>query len=275
MLRQLWAIFIDTLREASSRWVFVGTALSGTVSAVMLLWFVQTVTIRLPHSALTVLSQSDPRFLDNAFLARDVLASTASIALWTQVAFAIALLTGLIAPLMSAERNALVLATPVPRMLLLTGRYLGLAAIGLYGITITFCEVWFAASWKFGVWHWPFLAGIGTAMLVVSAILAMLMLLQTAIDSPAVSIVAITALCLLSAGAQHPDKVRDMTGSPLIADIAVHLGHVLPRSSEIAQWTAIYINSGTLANPAPLFYTALGSVVFVTSAGLLFTRKEL
>jgi hypothetical protein len=54
----------------------------------------------------------------------------------------------------------------------------------------------------------------------------------------------------------------------------VQLGKILPRSSEIADWTAIYISSGVIANPAPLYYTALGLAAFVAFAGALFTRKE-
>jgi hypothetical protein len=273
-LRQFSAIILDTVREARSRRIFLGMAMGSSLCAALLLWQIQVFTRRTPHSTLTALSQSDPRFLDNVFLTHQVLASTASMALWTQVAMAIALLIGLLGPLLSAERNSLVLASPMPRGLLLAGRYAGMLAIALWGIAITFGEVWLAASWKLGVWHWPFLWGIPATLLAVAGALALLMLIHGAVDSAAVSIVLIAAVSLLGVGAQHPDRVRDMTGSALLADVAVFLGAVVPRSKEIADWISIYINSGMVMNAAPLWFTGLGAAMFLTAAGALFARRE-
>lgn len=274
IFRQLWAIVIDTVREASARKIFLGMTLSATLCAALMVWYMQTLTSREPHSVLLALEQSDPRFLDPAFLARNVLGTLATPSIWAQVGCAIALLTGLMAPMLSAERNALVVVAPVPRPLLLFGRYLGLLSISLWSTIVMFMEIWAVSVWKFDVWHWPFLAGIGVTAVVVAGTLALLILVQSAVNSASVAIVLLTAANMLALGARYPERVRDMTGSAMLAEAGRVLGNVMPRGSEAAEWAAIYINSGVLGDTSPFWSTAAASVVFLIGAAAFFQRKE-
>ncbi|MBL8209394.1 MAG: hypothetical protein JNK87_01710 [Bryobacterales bacterium] len=274
MMLQLAAIVGDTLREAWDKKVLLGIVLSGTLAAALLQWYAETVTQRGPHTALAALAQSDPRYLDTAFVVRDVLAALAAFGMWIQIAAAVSLLMGLLASLLSAERNALLAAAPVARPVLLVGRYAGLLLVSLAGIAVMYGELWVAAGWRFGVWHWPFLAGIGLTLLAVSGTMALLLLLQSVVDSGAVAIVLTTAVCLLGVGAQQPDRVRDVTGSAWLGDAAAVLGKVLPQFSEIGKWMGAYIKAGVLLDATPLWMTGAGILVSLGLSGVVFARKE-
>lgn len=266
MPRQLTAIVEDTLREAWDKKVVLGMVLSGTLAAGLLQWYAETLT--------QALGRSEARYLDPASAVRDVLASLASLGMWIQIAAGVSLLMGWLAGLLRAERNALLAAAPVARPLLLVGRYVGLLVVALVGIVAMHVELWAAAGCRFGVWHWPFLAGIGPTLLAVGGTLALLLLVQSVVDSGAVAIVLTTTVCLLGAGAQQPERVRDVTGSAWLADAAVALGSVLPQVNEIGKWMGAYIKAGVVLDATPLWMTAAGILVSLGLSGVLFGRKE-
>ncbi|MBL8227639.1 MAG: hypothetical protein JNL98_04155 [Bryobacterales bacterium] len=273
-IRQLHALFLDTLRDAWSRKLILATVLSSALSSGLLLWYMRTLSSRAPHAALTILAEQDPRYLDNAFALRDILAATASMGFWTQVGFTIMLMAGAMAMLLAPERNAMIAASAVPRGLILPGRFLGCLFLTLVGITLTFGTVFAACGLQYEVWHWRFLGSIGTAWLAAGATLALLALIQVMANSVAVGTVLLVATAVVSVGAQYPERVREVTGSPAVASLFTMIGSLLPRSGEIAHWTSVFVYSGVTAQAMPLYATAAGAAVMLVAASVVYTRKE-
>lgn len=274
ILRQMHALIWDTLREAWKRKILLAVLLGATLTAGLLLWYVETIADRTPGTMLTALAQSDPRLLDDAVLSRELLAAAASLAFWSQLALTITLLAGAIAPLLSAERNALIIPAPVSRAMILGSRFLGCTLVAVCGIALAFLEVWVAVSMKFHVWHWRFLAGIATTAVATAALLALLVMIQVAVRSAALTMVLATAVALINLGARNPERVRTMTHSSFLADACVGIGRLLPRTSELADWTGIFVNSGDTGNLSAFCYTAIGSIVFLCAASALYARQE-
>lgn len=275
IIRQLAALVEDTLRQAWSRKVFLGLFLNGSISVAALLWYLRTISARGQYSTLTLLSQADPRFLDNAFAAKSLLGSTVWFAFWTQTFFALMLSLGFLGTLLAPERNLFLAATPVRRWLILVGRFLGCLAVVTPGVLYPMAGIWIAAGLRFGVWHLPFLAGIATTMLAFAALLALMALVQTAVQSTAVVLAVTTGLTLLNLGVAQPRLLNEIVRSEALTSAIGAVGLILPRTSEIAQWTAAFVQSGSTANAAAVLgSTALFATAAIAAAAMVFSRKE-
>lgn len=274
MTRQLTALIADTVRQAWSHKVFVGMFINGSLSLAVLLWYLRTISARGPYANLTLLANVDPRYLDNVFAAKVMLGSTVWFAFWTQIFFGLMLALGLLGAGLSAGRNAFLIATPVPRSLIFIGRFLGCLAVVTPGVLYPMAGIWIAARVWFGVWHVPFLAAVATTMLALTALLALMALAQTAFKSTAVALAFAAVLVFLNIGAAQPNVLRQLTGSDTLASLAGGLTMLLPQPTEIAKWTAAFVQSGVTGNSAALWSTALFSAIALTSGAFLFSRKE-
>jgi hypothetical protein len=274
MIRQFSAIVLDTLREARARKVFLAMTMSGTLSALLMLWYVQTIASRAPSSRLTAMARIDPRYLDNSFASHMVYAQASSMLLWVQMLFAVTMTLGMLAPLLDAKRNVIPASAPVPRSFILLGRYAGALSTAAAGVAVAFGELWILISLKFGVWHPRFLLGAAVTVLAVAAAVALLSLLQVAVKSQATAFVGLVAFSLLSLGAQYPDRLREMTGSEWLARSAAALGSILPRYPDMAEWTRVFVGSGDMSHWPVLCASAISAVFCLSAACLVFSRKE-
>jgi hypothetical protein len=274
MTRQFNAIVLDTIREARARKVFLGMALSGTLSAFLMRWYAQTLASRAPSSRLTAMARIDPRFLDNAFASHMVYSEASRMLFWVQMLWAITMALGMLAPLLEAKRNAIPAAAPVPRSFILLGRYAGALSAAAVGVALAFGELWIMIGLKLGVWHPRFLGGAAVTMLAVAAGVAVLSLLQVAIRSQAVALVTLVGFSFLTLAAQSPDRLRDMTGSVWLAHTAAALGSVLPRYTELAEWTRVFVGTGDVSHWPALCAAAASGVVCLLGACFVFSRKE-
>ncbi len=274
MIAQLGALVLDSFREARARKVFFGMFLNGTLAFGVLSWYIEVLSRRGPYSNLTLLAQADARLLDDGFASRMILGTVSPWIFWSQLLFGFVSLMGLIAPLLSAERNASLAALPVPRPLIVTGRFLGCLAVALPGVVYPIIAVWIACGVRTGVWHPAFLVAIPVTVLAIAALLGTVTLLQTLTDSPAV-VFAVMATCgVLAVAASSPDHVRDMTGSALLASVAGRLEPWLPQTANLAQWLGLYVRSGVLTDTLPLWSTGAFAAGAVAAASMLFIRKE-
>ena len=239
MLRQFNAIVFDTVREARAQKVFVGVAISTTLSALLLMWYVQPLASRAPSSRLTAMSRIDPRYLDASFAAHTVYSSAASMLFWVQILLAMTMTASMLVPLLSPRRNFGAAVTPIPRSLILLGRYVGAITPACLGVALAFGAVWVAASLKLGVWHGRFLWGAAVTALAVAASAALTALLQLVAKSHAIAVLAMVGVGLLNVAAQSPEHIRRMTGSewagrcdlrlrrggaPLLGDVGMDAG---------------------------------------------------
>jgi ABC-type transport system involved in multi-copper enzyme maturation permease subunit len=272
--RQFNAIVVDTVREARAQKVFLGMLMNGTLSALLVLWYVQTLASRAPSSRLTAMSRIDPRYLDNSFASTMVFSSAAEMLFWVQLLFAMTMTLGMLTPLMSPRRNTIAAAAPVPRGLILLGRYCGTICVASVAVGLAFLEVWIGICVKLGVWHARFLWGVAAALIAIASAVALMALFQSAVKSQAIVVVLLVGASLLNVGAQSPDRIREMTGSDLLARIADDLGSLMPRFAELAAWTKYFIATGDLSHSLVLCTSMLCTVLFVSGACLLFVRSE-
>lgn len=272
--RQFAAIVLDTIREARARKVFLSMTMNGTISALLMMWYVQTIASRAPSSRLAAMARIDPRYLDISFASHMVYSSASSMLFWTQLLFAITMTLGMLAPMLDAKRNVIPAAAPVPRWFILLGRYAGTLSAASVGVAVAFGELWIMISLKLGVWHVRFLLGAAVTMLAVAVGVALMSLLQTAVRSQAIVLVAVVALSLLNLGAQSPDRVREMTGSEWLARAATSLGSILPRYAEMAEWTRVFVGTGDVSHWPVLWTSAASGILYLAAACLLFSRKE-
>src|SRR4051812_30727632 len=194
--RVLLALIHDTFQEARARWLFWG--LFG-LSTLLILIFLFVLKIDLVAGAVSLMGvESTSRFID---VHRFVISSYSWVSVFLYIwgtFLAIFASSGLIPSVLEPGRISLLLAKPVTRPMLLTGRYVGNVLVVASNHVYLICSIWIVIGLKTHIWETRFLLAIASSLFIFAVLLCLVVLVGVVSESSALSVMVAVAFMLIS-----------------------------------------------------------------------------
>ena len=197
----------------------------------------------------------------------------AGAAYWVGILLALFATGGLIASMLERGQVDLLLAKPLSRMQILTGRLLGVSAVMLALLVYLLGMVWLVMSFKTGVWNAQFLLAVGVVFAMFMVLYSLITLTSVWTGSTPLALILTFGLLfatLILAIAPMREQIRQ-PGRALVTG----LYHVLPKFVDVGAYIVPQLVSG---QPVPSWMPFATSLAFggIAYAGAfwLFRRKD-
>lgn len=272
-MTSVWGALIkDTFQEARARWLFWG--LFG-LSTLLILIFLFVLKIDLVEGAISILGiQGTTQAVTiQTFVRKSYSFISMFLYIWGTL-LAIFASSGLIPSVLEPGRIALLLSKPVPRPVLLLGRYVGNVLVVALNHTYLVGAIWIIIGIKTHMWEPRFLLAIPTCLFIFSVLLCLVTLIGVVTESAALSVMITAAVMVISAILAQRQLMMRVLSSQLSRDIWSALYWFVPKFYDLAtvmMQTVVFDRNPNWMTP---IWTSAAFGLLVLSGALYIFRKR-
>lgn len=267
------ALVRDTFQEARARWLFWG--LFG-LSTLLILLFLFALKIDLVEGAVSLMGfESTTRHID---MHRFVRASYSWVSVFLYIwgtFLAIFASSGLIPSVLEPGRISLLLAKPVTRPMLLTGRYVGNVLVVASNHVYLICSIWVVIGLKTHIWETRFLLAIASSLFIFAVLLCLVVLVGVVSESPALSVMVAVAFMLISTILAQRQIVVKLLNSEWSRNLWQGLYWIVPKVYDLAAaMRQIIVYDREADWVTPVWTSALFGAVVLSTAVYIFQKRD-
>lgn len=272
-MREIRALFWDTLREARLRAVFWGFYALSTAMILFFLVLLRVDVVEGARATITVFGESGEVIPVQRVL-RGFFGAVAAFLYTWGMAIAVFAAAGLVAAAFETGRIEWLLSKPLARWKILAARLAGsVAAVGV-NVAYLVCGVWLILSWKTGVWDASFLVSIPAAVFMFTVLLSVAALVVVWFESATLATMVTFALMLLSPIlAQHRLMVK-LLDSEFWRRLWRGAYYVLPKVYDVGRMNLDLVRDRAVENWMPVWSSALFAAVVLAAAFYSLSRKN-
>ncbi|MCS6952542.1 MAG: ABC transporter permease subunit [Bryobacterales bacterium] len=268
------ALVRDTFREAFARKIFLGFYGLSTLLILFFLFLLKIDVVEGARATVTLFGQTSGRLRDVEALVRGFQAGVATFLYTWGMALAVFASAGLIPTVLEAGRIDLLISKPVRRAHLLLGRYLGNLLVVALNVGYVVFGVWAILGWKTGVWRTEFLSAILTTTFIFAVLLSVIVLVSVLFESPAVSVMTVFGMMLLSPILAQTRLMERLLPSEWSRDLWKALYYVFPKVYDVGRMTLELVNGRAAGSLMPLWTSALFTLAILGAGLWLFARRD-
>lgn len=273
-MTSVWGALIkDTFQEARARWLFWG--LFG-LSTLLILIFLFVLKIDLVEGAISIMGiQGSTRALTiQTFVRRSYSFISMFLYIWG-TELAIFASSGLIPSVLEPGRIALLLSKPVPRTVLLLGRFAGNVLVVAINHIYLVGAIWIIIGLKTHMWEPRFLLAIPTCLFIFSVLLCLVTLIGVITESAALSVMITTAVMVISAILAQRQLMMRVLSSEFSRDIWSGLYWIVPKVYDLA--TVMMQTIVFDRNPnwtTPIWTSGAFAILILSGALYIFGKRD-
>ncbi|MEN8193417.1 MAG: ABC transporter permease subunit [Bacteroidota bacterium] len=272
MMKNVYILSLLTFREAFSRKIFI--FFFGVSSFVLLLFSILFLTIS-PESFSDITTNSVKSDSFNLTIAHGIKLFI-TIPLFGGGLFISIFSVSNFIPLMIEKGSIdLLISKPVSRVQIILGKYFGGTAMVFVNIAYLIIGIWILIGLKFGDWDTSFLLTIFTITFAFALLYTLVILLGIVTKSSVISmIVTYLIFFIISPILASRETIFTFINSNVLKSISEFLYYIIPQTSELSTITSDLASGNRSLNYEPLITSALLMVIILTSAILIFRRKD-
>ena len=272
-LNVLGALISDTFQEARARWLFRG--LFG-LSTLLILIFLFALKIDLVEGAVSIMGiESTSRAVA---IRSFVLRSYSFISMFTYIwgtLLAIFASSGLLPSVLEPGRIALLLSKPVPRAVLILGRYAGNVLLVALNHIYLVGAIWIIIGLKTHMWEPRFLLAIPACLFIFGVLLCVVTLIGVVTESAALSVMVTVAMIVMSAILAQRQLVVRLLSSEWSRQLWRALYWIVPKFYDLATvMMQTIVFDRDLDWITPLWTSAVFAVVVLSGALYVFAKRD-
>jgi ABC-type transport system involved in multi-copper enzyme maturation permease subunit len=267
------ALIRDTFQEARARWLFWG--LFG-LSTLLILIFLFVLKIDLVEGAISIMGIERTSSVLNvhAFVMKSYSFISLFLYVWGTL-LAIFASSGLIPSVLEPGRIALLLSKPVPRPILILGRYAGNVLIVALNHIYLVGAIWIIIGIKTHLWEPRFLLAIPTCLFIFGVLLCVVTLIGVVSESAALSVMVTVALIGVSAILAQRQLVVRLLSSEWSRDLWRALYWIVPKFYDLAQvMMQTIVFDRNLDWASPLWTSTAFAIIVLSCALYIFAKRD-
>lgn len=269
----LAALIRDTFREALARRIFWGFTGCSTALLAFLIFIMRIDVVAGALATVSIFGNAMPT-TDVQGLVQGTQSVIAMGMYFLGLALAMFASAGLVAAMLEPGRIELLLSKPVPRTLLLLGRYVGNIVVVAANVLYLTLGSWIIFGIKTGLWGAGYLLSSVFTIFVFSVLLAVIVLIGVLWESAAVAIMVSFGMVVFTLILAQRTTIERLLDSEWSRDVVRVLYYILPKTSDISVIIRHVILNEPVDSWMPVWSTALFGAVVLTAGIVHFRRKS-
>jgi ABC-2 type transport system permease protein len=273
LLNTTWAIVVDTFREAFARKVFWAVF---ALSTVIILFFLFLMKIDIVEGATATMSVfgKGGHSVPVERLVRQTQGGISSFLFTWGMFLAVFASSGLIPSVLEPGRIELLLSKPVPRWLLLAGRFLGnLLVVGL-NITYLVLGIWVILGVKTHIWQPLFFVTVPITLFTFAVLLCVVVYLGVLWENAAVATMVTTALMIFSPLLAQTDFMMKLLSSEWSRQLWKLFYYLVPKVYGLGRMTQRVVTGDGVDTWMPVWSSFIFGAVVLSHALWIFRRRD-
>ncbi len=276
VLLKTWALVRHTVRESLARKTFIAFF---TISTIVLIFMILALNIEAVEAGMAMvqvmgqdINKSDG--FDIQKIIMDIEAVIAVVMFSGGIFLSIFATASLVPNMLEKGYIELLVSKPLTRTQIILGRYLGAVAIMGLNVIYLIGGTWLILSIKTGVWYQPYLYSIPMIIVTFAIVHALMVLVGVTTRSTGVTIMVAYTLLFLSPFLQQKDKIYALLSSKVYYYLLESLYQILPKTFELGEMNHALVVGRPIDSWVPLWTSCVVGVVLLSSATLIFSRKD-
>ena len=181
---------------------------------------------------------------------------------------------GLVPSLLEKGHVELVVSKPIPRYLILLGRFVGAQTVMAFNVVYFIGGTWLILSAKTGFWYGPYLYAIPMVVVAFAIVFALMTLVGVLSRSAGVSIMIAYFVLFFSPFLIQKDRIYALLSSKVYYYLLEVLYQVLPKTFELGKMNQELVMGKPVESWQPLWTSGLAGMAMLFVAVTLFSRKD-
>lgn len=269
------ALVADTFREAFARLIFWGLFGLSTAMILFFLFLLKIDVVQGAIATMTLFGTTASKSMNVEHLVRQAYGGIATFLYTWGMLLSVFASAGLVPSLLEPGRIELLLSKPVGRLHLLLARYLGNVLVVTVNVAYLVLGVWLIFGAKTGIWSARFLYAIPFTVFIFSVLLAVVVLVGVAFDSPTLATMVTAGLMVASPILAQAKTMEKLLSSEWSRQLWKALYAVLPKVFDVGRmsWNLVR-NQQPVNDWTPVWSSALFGLAVLAAGLVVFARRD-